>query len=270
MRRLLVLIFALALAGAAQNAEEAFSGDFRRAVNLLSEQKYAAAEQAFLQAVKGAERFGLDDGRVGTTLNGLAQAYIGQKKFSEAEAACRRALPIVEDEYGDGSLELAELNFTFGRLWFEQGRTEAALPYLQRTMVTYEDSFGDANPKTAQVLCLIGDTYRASKNFQEAEGPLRKCADIFEKELGLQSAELAEAQHSLALTFQGEGKYAMADARFTLAEKIREGTLGITSPLLAQTMEDHAELLKQMGRTREAARLKTISAAIRRNGRKNR
>ncbi len=73
------------------------------------------------------------------------------------------------------------------------------------------------------------------------------------------------AVYSLALVYEGEGKYEQADPRFKLAEKIQESTLGITSPVLAQTMEEHAILLRQMGRIKEASRLDLIAGAIRRN-----
>jgi hypothetical protein len=114
------------------------------------------------------------------------------------------------------------------------------------------------------VLCMLGDAHRLAKDFPAAEGPLRRCADIRESNGGMQSSDMAEALHSLALTFVGEGKYALAEPRFTLAEKIRESTLGITSPLLAQTFEDHASLLRLMGKNKEADRLTSMAAAIRR------
>jgi hypothetical protein len=63
----------------------------------------------------------------------------------------------------------------------------------------------------------------------------------------------------------GEGKFSAAEPRFRLVEKIREKTLGITNPVLAQTMEDHAAVLRELGRDKEAAQLTTMAAAIRRN-----
>ncbi len=104
---------------------------------------------------------------------------------------------------------------------------------------------------------------------REAEGPPRRCAEIRGKaDGGLQNRDLAEAQQSLALVLQGQGKLTQAEARYKLAEKIRENKLGITSPLLAQTLEDHASLLRQMGRDKEAEKLMTMAGAIRRTQRK--
>jgi hypothetical protein len=66
------------------------------------------------------------------------------------------------------------------------------------------------------------------------------------------------------LTLIDEGKFSAAEPRLKIAETIREKTLGITSPLLAQTMEDHAAVLKELGRDKEAENLIAMSSAIRR------
>ena len=81
----------------------------------------------------------------------------------------------------------------------------------------------------------------------------------------MQNADFADALYSLAQLYVAEGKYALADSRFKLCEKIRESTVGLTSPQLAQTLEEHAALLKSMGRTKEADKLSALAAAIRRN-----
>jgi hypothetical protein len=85
----------------------------------------------------------------------------------------------------------------------------------------------------------------------------------------MQNADLGDALYSLAMVYVGQGKYGLAEPRFKLAEKIRENTLGLTSPLLAQTMEDHAALLKSMGRNKEADRLIVLASAIRRSQKKS-
>jgi tetratricopeptide (TPR) repeat protein len=246
------------------DVEEKWKTLFMQALYAAGANDYPKAEQIFLSALKEAERFGSDDARVGTTINSLGLVYRSERKYSEAEVAYRRALTILAKDYGDDSIDVANVNFNIATVMFDQGHQSSAMPFLQRTLTTYESMLGTQSLKTATVFCMIGDAYRLDKDPKQAEGPLRQCADIRESEGGMENSELADALHSLALVYQFEGKYALAEPRFTLAEKIREKTLGITSPLLAQTMEDHASLLKQMGRDKEAARLTTIASAIRR------
>jgi tetratricopeptide (TPR) repeat protein len=263
-----VCVLVLARFSNAQSADNTWKDLIVKASYSAEANDYAKAEQTYLQALHEAERFGADDARVGTTLNDLGQIYRKEKKFAEAESAYRRASSILETTAGAESTDIADVNFNIAVLMFDQGRQSMALPYLHKTLTTWEVRLGGDDVRIAAALCMVGDAYRLEKDFRAAEDPLRRCADIREKEGGVQNADLAEAMHSLALVYEGEGKLQLADPRFKLAEKIEESTLGITSPLLAQTMEEHAILLRQMGRTNEAARLDLIAGAIRRHQRK--
>ncbi|HYA18002.1 MAG TPA: tetratricopeptide repeat protein [Bryobacteraceae bacterium] len=246
----------------AQDVDDLWKSLMARGLNEDNAKDYAKAELTYLQALKEAERFGADDPRVATTETSLGLAYRHQKKFSEAESAYRRALGIIEKTNEPGSIDVADANLNLAAAMVGGGRTAAALPVIQKALDVYESEVGGFHQKTADALCLEGDAYRLQKSYLEAEQPLRRCADIRQSNGGMSDLAFAEALHGLALAYMGSGKYALAEPRFTLAEKIREKNLGITSPLLAETMEDHAALLKKLGRDTEAARLNAMAAAI--------
>jgi hypothetical protein len=234
------------------------------ALHAAGDHDYPKAEQAFVKALREAESFGPGDIRVGSTLNTLGLVYRAEKKYSEAEAAYRRALVIMEAAYGE-SIDVGNINFNIAGVMFDQGHYAEALPNLGKTLAIYERLLGATSLKTAAALCMEGDAYRLTKRYPEAEAALRRCGDIREMDSGLESNDLADALYSLAQTLVLEGKFSAAEARFSLVEKIREKTLGITNPLLAQTMEDHASVLKELGREKEAEKLITIATAIRRS-----
>jgi tetratricopeptide (TPR) repeat protein len=249
MYRLLLAGAALALLtlaprAAAQDPEEAWKNLFMQALSAAGANDFPKAEQGFVKALEEATRFGAQDPRVGTTLNSIGLVYRAEKKFPEAESAYRRAVAILEKSYPAESIDIANVNFNIASVMFDQGHQAEALPYTRKTLAAYEKLLGPTSVKTGAALCLLGDSMRLLKDFKEAEGPLRRCADV------------------------GEGKYVLAEPRFKLAEKIRESLLGITSPLLAQTMEDHAALLKSLGREQDAGKLLNIASAIRRNQKK--
>jgi tetratricopeptide (TPR) repeat protein len=252
----------------AEEAEDTWKDLVTQGQHAAASREYATAEPIFLKAVHEAERFGMDDWRVGVTLESLGQVYTAEKKFGEAEGAYRRALEIVGKTDDSDNEQAANVNFDMANLMFTANRLSEALVYARKALTSYETSLGGTSLQTAAALCLIGDSLRTMKNFIDAEAPLKRCADIREADGGIDDAELAGALHSLALTYAGDGKYALAEPRFKLAEKIRESKLGLTSPLLAQTMEDHAAMLRTLGRTKEAERLSLLSAAIRRNEKK--
>jgi tetratricopeptide (TPR) repeat protein len=264
-----LFVLTLSFAAKAQEADEPWKDLVTQGQRAAGNNRFAEAEQILVKAAHEAERFAADDWRMGVTLESLGQVYRAEKKYSEAETSYRRALGIMGKVNGDDSAEVANVNFDMANLMFDEGRQAEALLYVRKALSTYESSFGGTSIETAGALCLLGDSLRSMRNFIDAEGPLRRCADIRETDAGIDSIELADALHSLALAYVGERKYALAEPRFKLAEKIRENKLGLTSPLLAQTMEDHAALLKIMGREKDAERLLTLSAAIRRSEKKN-
>lgn len=266
MRRLLKLVLGMApivLTPAASGQDaRAWAGHMMDAAKALDTNNYAAAEQGYLKALHETDTFPPNDARRGSTLNALGLVYRAEKKYSEAEAAFRRTLPIMQAAYGD-SLDTANVNLNMANVLSDAGRLPDALPNLQAALATYERLLGPTSLKTATVLCLEGDAQRILQHYSEAEALLRRCSDIREADSGVDSNDLADAQYSLALAFMAEGRYSAAEPRLQLAEKIREKKLGITSPVLAQTMENHALVLKQLGRDKEAARLTAIASAIR-------
>jgi tetratricopeptide (TPR) repeat protein len=273
MSRTFERITAIALISAAaawaQNPEEQWKSLVMHAVYEATAKHYAKAEDLFQQALKQAQYFGANDPKVGSTLNSLGLVYREEKKSKEAEEVFRRALPVLETVYGPDSIDVANVNFNIASAMVDQGQVGAAIPFLHKALSTYDGVLGASSVKTAGVLCMLGDAYRLNKDFKEAEGSLRRCADIRETDGGVDNPDLAAALHSLALVLEGQGKYALADPRFSLAEKIQEKTLGIMSPELAQTFEDHAAMLKQMGRDKDAERLTTLAGAIRRTEKKD-
>lgn len=247
----------------AQNTEAQWQILMSQAMSAAGRNDYPRAEQLLLKARQESEKFGPRDGHVGTTLNTLGLVYRAEKKFSEAEAAYRRALDIMEAAYGE-SIDVGNVNFNIVGVMFDQGHQAEALPTIRRALAIYEKLLGSTSLKTAGVLCMEGDAYRSMKRYAESEEPLKQCADIREEAGGLENADLADALHSLALTYIAEGKFSAAEPRLKLAEKIREKTAGITSPLLAENMEDRAAVLRQLGRDPEAQKLLAMAAAIRR------
>ncbi len=270
MLRIPVLLALLASApfAYAQQADDAWKKLFTQGMYAITSKDYAKAEQSLVSAVHEAERFGADDLRIGSTENTLGLVYVAENKFKEAEAAYHKALLVFEKAYGEESLDVAHVNQNIAAVMFDEGQKAEALPYTRKAQQVYDGQLGGASASSATVLCMEGESWRAMKNFTEAEGVLRRCADIREADGGVQNADFGDAIYSLAQLYVDEGKYALADSRFKLAEKIRESTQGLTSPKLAQTLEEHAALLKSMGRTKDADKLGALAAAIRRNQKK--
>jgi tetratricopeptide (TPR) repeat protein len=250
--------------------DDAWKNLVMQALSSAGSGDYGKAEQIFQKALREAERFGPGDPRVGATLNSVGLVYKAEKRYAEADTSFRRSLAILEKVYGYQSIDVANINFNIATVLSEQGKSPAALPFLERSLVGYQRQLGPQSLKAASVLCMIGDAYKSAKDWTGAEGPLKQCAAIREANGGVFNAELGDALFSLAVVYDNEGKYALADPRFHLAEKIREKTLGIMSSGLADVLETHSVMLKKMGRDVESGKDAALAAAIRRNEHKAR
>jgi tetratricopeptide (TPR) repeat protein len=264
--RLILFLSVPARCVIAQEGEDAWRNLLTQGQHAASAMRPVEAEQAFVKALHEAERFGPEDWRVGVTLQSLGETYRTEKKSSDAVSALQRALILVDKTNGEDSAEAAAVRYDLGGALLDSGHAAEAVVHARRALVTYQSRFGGRSQQAAGAFCLVGDSLRSLRNFIDAEEALHRCADIREQTGGIDSIELADALYSLALAYAGEKKYRDADLRFGMAEKIREHKLGITSPLLAQTFEDHAALLKTLGREKDAAQLLKFAQAIRRTG----
>ena len=59
-------------------------------------------------------------------MNSLGLIYREDKKTKEAEAAFRRALPVLETTYGDDSIDVANVNYNIASVMLDEGQGGAA------------------------------------------------------------------------------------------------------------------------------------------------
>ncbi len=65
------------------------------------------------------------------------------------------------------------------------------------------------------------------------------------------------------MSYTNVGRYAEAERLFARALFIRETGSGASHPEVAETLEDYAELMRQMGRVQEAEPMEERARAIR-------
>ena len=129
-------------AGNAQLPEAAWKKLFMDGVYASTAKDYAKAEDSLVRATREAERFGLDNIRVGSTQNTLGLVYEAQSRFKDAENAFHRALGIFEKSYGEESLDVANVNYNIARAMSEEGHQVDSLAYARKAQQTYEGQLG--------------------------------------------------------------------------------------------------------------------------------
>jgi tetratricopeptide (TPR) repeat protein len=82
-------------------------------------------------------------------LNGLANLYVEQGKYAQAEPLYQRALHIREQSLGPEHLETAESLHDLATFQERQGNRQEALSLSQRAFAIRKQALGPGHPKTA-------------------------------------------------------------------------------------------------------------------------
>jgi tetratricopeptide (TPR) repeat protein len=122
------------------------------AVEAYVEGDYAEARKQFERAVKTAEAFGLEDPRLATSLNGLAETYRAQGHYAEAEPLYKRSLAIREKTLGPEHPDVATSLNNLAGIYKVQGHYAEAEPLYQRSLAIYEKALGPEHPDVATSL----------------------------------------------------------------------------------------------------------------------
>jgi tetratricopeptide (TPR) repeat protein len=182
---------------------------------------YAAAQRHFTAAVSKGEQFGFADLRVAQALTLLAQAYVAQQKFVEAEPAYLRALTIFQSVRGEEHPDVAAVLNNLGVLHKKHGQYTVAEPYFTRALAIKEKLLGADHPDVGLSLRNLALLYAAQERYDVAEPLFRRGVTIQEK--SPEGLELAGSLEQHAAILRKMGRHAEADAAASRAQSIRTG-----------------------------------------------
>src|SRR5262249_3835550 len=151
---------------------------------------HAKAEQSFAEAIRQAERLGVDGERVSAdSLLALALLHVNQNRYAEAEHLLRRALTILGSRPGDALK--ASVLFALGSVLHREGEDAQAEAFLQRSL-TIQDSIGSPQHRRVVTLIALARVAHALGKYAQAEQTYLRVLSIRERTLETESPELIE------------------------------------------------------------------------------
>ncbi len=206
----------------------------------------AAAERCHREALDlGPEAVG--PVQVAVSENALANIYLAQRRFGEAEALLKRANAAFMGSLGPehGYSVITRKNLAYVSLW--KGDLESASDLAERALADLRRVLGGSHPDVAETLVLLA-SIRASQQRPDEEVALRQEAvRVLREAVGDRGPVLAETLHTLAMREVALGRVADALAHMEEAESIRRAA---TPPPSAE----HAHALSDLGYIRLVAR----------------
>jgi len=152
-------------------------------------------------------------------------------------------------------LEAAQLLHRSGCYLDERARYAQAEPLYQRALAIREKILGPEHPAVATSLNSLAVLYRDQGQYAQAEPLYQRALAIFEKVLGPEHPAIATSLNNLALLYHSQEQYAQAEPLYQRALAIFEKVLGPEHPHVATVLGNRADLLWNINRVEETARL---------------
>ncbi len=257
------------------------------AVSLRMAGELAEAERYATEAV---ERKGMVFGpyhprtRI-TTLN-LALIYQDQGKLAEAEQIFKQALLITERGLGPDNPEVAScLDFYAELLTKLERRAEAeekrirarairarhdqqlrdrSIAESKQLLATKEQQLGAEHAEVAPIASTLGSLYLQNKQPAEAEALFKRALAIREKTAGPNHPDNAGELQKLSSLYVSQGRFTEAEPLAKRALELLEQAFGAENQYrLLNALDEYARILRQLGRTTEAAKFEARAQEIR-------
>jgi tetratricopeptide (TPR) repeat protein len=198
------------------------------------------------------------------SLRKQASQYKDQERYGEAEPLYKRALAIREKALGpdhpDTATSLDDLAFLYQ--W--QRKYAEAEQLYKRALAIRERALGPDHPDTATSLNNLAFLYQWQEKYAEAEPLYKRALAIGEKAPGPDAAfGTIIVLNNLAELYRRQKKYAEAEPFYKRAIAVYEKGLDYKHPIVLMVLTGYADLLREMGRGDEAARLGARAAEIR-------
>ncbi|CAN5172687.1 hypothetical protein BH10CYA1_BH10CYA1_39090 [soil metagenome] len=110
---------------------------------------------------------------VATSLEYAAQAF-KQKNYSAAEPIYRRALEVLERNFGAGDPDTIACLQSLGDIYYQMGRFTEAMPHYKRLLVIGEKVLGRKHPMVIDMVLRLASTYQQLGLVDDAETLFRR------------------------------------------------------------------------------------------------
>jgi eukaryotic-like serine/threonine-protein kinase len=212
---------------------------------------------ALLQATGGGNEMHL-----ASSLVDLADLYIKQAKYPEAEEILQQALVLTDKNQEGNSLQLALSLRELASVYRRQGRYDEAEPLYERARVIRVNVLGSADPLVAASYNSLAILNFQRGNYDQSEEQYLKALEIWRGAYGSNHSDVAKGLNNLALLYQHLDRHEIAEPIYQEAAVIYEKVLGPDHPRFATALNNLALVYFETQKYQEAEPLYLRALAI--------
>jgi tetratricopeptide (TPR) repeat protein len=174
-------------------------GEAQRRLGKLDE-----AEQTVRDALEITARISNPSGYV-QCLDALAEVFHDGKNFAAMETVLQEGVRIEAAMPHPDPVRMARRVHRLGTARHKSGRSEDAVPAMEKALKLHEEIAGADHLDTANLLTELGVIYRVQENHEKAQECLKRALRIHSFQLGKNSEEALRDLHHLAGSYEEAG-----------------------------------------------------------------
>lgn len=222
-----------------------------------------AAEKSAKRCIElSRELHGEENAHCAGDLSITAKIRITQDRLGEAADLLDTAISLIEEQWGPGHEDLAELLLDRGKILNSLGRHNEALPLFKRSLSIKTGRWGPDHPETTGPLLGIASIHNKKGEFARAEALYGRCLDILEHASGPAHPLAAEAASDFSVCLANLDKYDEAEEILRRHLEATVASYGERNSRASDLMLNLAKMLAVLGRQVESTRLYRRAASI--------
>jgi tetratricopeptide (TPR) repeat protein len=206
-------------------------------------------------AQREASTFPQDDPRRMQTVQELADLYVRQERYSDAEPLYWKVLPSLGRRTGTGDMEMAGVLTNLGKILWKKGKIGDAEAMCKRALALTAGAHAPDSEDTAVCSDVLAQIALQSGDYSEAEQLAKKALEIREKLPGADERTLANNLRLLAKIQVAQQQYAEAEPTCQRALDLSEKVFGRNTAQVLESLDLYSETLTKLNRLTEARRL---------------
>lgn len=234
----------------------------------LFENRLTDAERMFLAAVQQPQELGSERVRLAEAQDGLATVYTLEGRFTQAEPVRKSAAEIFEEVYGPNSPEAWCAWNNLALLYRAEGKYAEAEPLFRKEVEDAEKRFGPESAEVAATVEQLADLYVDQGKSAQAEPLYRQAVAMWEKAEGPDYPYATRMLFRLAEICRNQARVAEAGSFYQQVISIYDQHRVIDG-ILPKVLENYSVLLRDEGRSVEAAEIESRVNRLKRTATQN-
>lgn len=189
----------------------------------------------------------------------LADYFISQNNFENAESLFKKALVIIKSKDGEEDPKIGEFYIKFGKIYLQQEKISEAEACFLQAYAFYDKA--KENILAAYSLDNLGLVNKMKKKYAEAESFYRLSLQLKEKLIGKNNVDYADTSTSLGNLYAVQGNLE-AEPLLLNSLEIYVTKLGLNDPNVGNILNDIADFYKKVGRNEEANKFSKRASEI--------